>query len=238
MARDWLDFRDELEDRKSGVVTKEVEDALALSEQLTEPVKKEIRRKTNVGDRRRAAHGSWNREPLDGFSMDHSEVARRVIGLKYAGFALREAFEDAGKKYNLKPHTVENLYYKKKRLFDLAEVEHVGNAMREYEFNRAVCRTMLSQAGPMAVETLLEVMENEKSTPNVKSKVAIAVLKMLDLDGSASGKESGEAVATESLRLVREVVMNKNKEQESSIIDAEDAEILEEEDDCETRAYS
>ena len=228
-----MDFRDEQEDKKSGVITEEVEDALALAEQLTTPTKKEKKRKTNVGDRRRATHGSWSREPIDGYTMDHSEVARRVIGLKYAGFALREAFEDAGEKYSLRPHSVENLYYKKKRLFDLAEVEHIGNALREETFNRAVCRTMLSQAGPMAVETLVDVLQNEKSTPNLKSKTAIAILKMLDIDGSASGKDSGEAVATESLKLVREVVMNKNKEQESSIIEAEDVEILEESDDCE-----
>ena len=233
-----MDFRDERLDKESEVVTKEVEDALALSESLTTPTKKEKKRKTNVGDRRRATHGSWNREPIDGYTMDHSEVARRVIGLKYAGFALREAFEDAGEKYNLRPHSVENLYYKKKRLFDLAEVEHVGNALREENFNRAVCKTMLSQAGPMAVETLVEVLENEKSTPNLKSKTAIAILKMLDIDGSASGQRSGEAATTEYLKLVKEVVENRNKEQESSIIEAEDVEILEEEDDCETRADS
>jgi hypothetical protein len=235
MGREWVDFRDEWDDRQadkaSGVITPEVEKALDLAEELTKPAKIVPKRVNKSGDKRRIKHGSWEREPLDGYSLEHSNIARHVIGLKYAGYALKEAFDDASQKYELLPHSIENLYYGKKDLFELADAEHIENAIREYHTNLVVCRTMLSESGPRAVQTILDVMDDPKSTPNVRSKTAIAVLKMLNIDGSATANP-GEGVAKESLKLVRDMINQRGEDKGSHVIDAEDVEVLDERDEC------
>jgi hypothetical protein len=227
---DWLDFRDHYADRQAGLVTKELVDALDTAESLTKPVKPEPTNKRIMVKKRSLQIGAWEREPFEGYSEKHSNVARHVVGLKYSGEALREAFQNASEKYDLAANTIENLYYTKRRLFELAEQEHVENALRDYHSNLWICRTMLSEAGPRAIDTLLEVMDNRKSSPNVKAKTAIAVLKMLDIDGSSNANPT-ERAAVESLKLIRDMRKDITKEQESHIVEAEDAEILDEEDE-------
>lgn len=222
MVDGWTQWNSDKEDKESGVITPEVEGALITAAAMTKPLSQE-----ELRIRKRANHNSWKRTPFKGYSAKYSDMARHIIGLKYSGYALKEVFDSAAEKYGVKWKTVENMYYGKKDLIDLAEVEHVGLAIKEYEFNRATCRTMLSEAGPLAVQALIEAMSDERATPNVKLKSATAVIKMLDLDGSASGGQSSDAVAKESLKLVRDVLNQRKEEQESHIIDAEDVEFLE-----------
>lgn len=215
------------------------EDALKIAEQVCEPrdlipIKQDYRKKH--ASRRRIAHTTWHRKPINGYSQRHSDIARHVMGLKYAGEAMKEAFESAAGKYEMEPHSVETLYYRKTELFNLAEMELLESAMKEYHQNLWICRTALSQAGPIAVDTLTEILKNKDASDSVKSKSAIAVLKMLDVDGSANANPS-EKIVLESLKVVKQSMQNIQKGAESHIIDAEDAEIVEE-DASESRADS
>jgi len=202
-------------------------DPLKIAEKVTKPVTIVPVRENPVGKRRRAMHNQWHREPIDGYSLQHSNIARHVTGLRFGGEAQREAFESAGAKFGIKPHSVEVLYQRKKELFELAEHELMETAVREYHQNLWVSRTALSEVGPMAVDTLAEILEDPDASASVKSKSAIAVLKMLDIDGSANANPN-ERVALESLKVVRDVKLASMKEEESYVIDAEEAEIVEE----------
>ena len=227
---DWNQWQ-QVQARLRKNINEEADEAIAYVKKVTEPVKIIPKRETPRGDRRRASHQPWARTPLDGYSLQHSDIARHVTGLKYAGYAMREAFEDAAQKFEIKPHSVENLYYKKKTLFDLAEHEMMERAIKEYHQNLWLMRSALSQVGPVAVETLANILQNPDASMNVKSKSAIAVLKMLDVDGSSNANQN-ERVALESLKIIRDVTQSRIKEEESHVIDAEDAEILED-NECE-----
>jgi len=238
MSNDWDKFRQDLKDKESGVLTPDVVEAFEFaggdsiveetSDFVPDPITKKIARNKLV---RRSEHNTWNREPLDGYSLEHSNIARGVIGLKYSNYALREAFEVMAERHNIKPHTVENLYYKKRKLFELAEIEHVGNAIKEYNFNKAVCSTMLSQIGPRMVEVLADVADNPDSTQNVRLKAAIAALKLLGVDEANNGSLDGKspAVVSEALRSVSRIKEGIDGG-DSHVIDAE---VVQEENDCE-----
>ena len=200
---------------------------LKVAEMVTAPVAITPVRETPVGKRRREVHNNWHREPLDGYSLKHSDIARHVVGLRIAGEAQQEAFQSAGLKFGLKQHSVANLYVNKRELFDLAEHETMETAFREYHQNLWISRTALSGVGPLAVDTLAEILEDPDASASVKSKSAIAVLKMLDIDGSANANPN-ERVALESLKIVRDVKLASMKEDEGHVIDAEDAVVIEE----------
>jgi hypothetical protein len=123
---------------------------------------------------------------------------------------------------------VEKYYYRNKAAVTLVEEEHLTNAIKEYHTNLWAVRTMMSEAGPKAVKTIVAVMDSTKSSPNVKLKAAQAILKMMDVDGSANANPN-ESIAKESLRLVRDVMNKREEEQESHVIEAE---VLVEGNDC------
>jgi hypothetical protein len=211
-------------------VEKEAEKALKVADIVCEPAEiipaeQDPNKKHNP--RRRLRRAEWVREPINGYSAKHSDIARHVMGLKLAGEVMREAFASAASKFEISPVTVERLYYDKVELFDLAEQECITNGMKEYHQNLWICRTALSQAGPLAVQTLMDILEDPDATDSVRSKSAVAVLKMLDVDGSNNANPS-EKIALEGLKLVREVTLTKMKGEESHIVEAEDAEIVEE----------
>jgi len=227
----WNAFQTEKKDNRLDAEERS-KDAIHIADKVTKPVTIVPVRETSVGKRRRAMHNQWQREPIGEYSLQHSNIARHVTGLRFGGEAQREAFQSAADKFDLKPHSIEVLYHRKRELFDLAEHELMETAVREYHQNLWISRTALSEVGPMAVDTLAEILEDPDASASVKSKSAIAVLKMLDIDGSSNANPN-ERVALESLKMVRDVKLASMKEEESHVrdIDAEDAEIVEEEKD-------
>jgi hypothetical protein len=244
MSNDWDKYRQDVVDKASGVLTPEVIEALDFAgnpvEETSDFIPDEI---TKVAERnkrdkliRRAEHNSWKREPIDGYSLKHSNIAREVIGLKYSNYALREAFKYAAEARSMSPVTIEHLYYNKRKLFELAEVEHIGNAIQEYNFNKAVCSTMLSQIGPRMVQVLADVAENPDSTQNVRLKAAVAALKLLGVGDSNSDGMGGKsaAVVSEALRSVKKI-QDGIEGGDSHVIDAE---VVQEGNDCEDRTIA
>lgn len=224
---DWDDYITDVEDQESGVLTPEVEAAFALAERVTEPVEIVPRRESNVGDKRRIRHGKWSREPLDGCTIERSNMLRDIVALRFGGNALREAFKKVAENNDIIPNTVEKYYYRNPEAIKLAEEEHLTSAIAEYHTNLWAVRTMMSEAGPQAIKTIIEVMKSRKSSPNVKLKAAQAILKMMDVDGSANANPN-ESIAKESLRLVRDVMNKRSEGQTNSVIvEATDAEFEE-----------
>jgi hypothetical protein len=233
---DWSEYRDSLpaEDEADvpEVKPEDVEKAYETADRIEKEGTALAKRKYEKGDKRRKMHATWSRKPLDGCSVERSDLLRHIVALRFAGKALKEACEDAANTYEIKPHTAENYYYKHPDAVTLAEEEHLSNAIKEYQINLWTVRTMMSEAGPKAIETIINIMNARKSSPSVKLKAAQTVLKMMDVDGSASGK-SGTEVASESLKLVRKIIESREREQEGHVIEADDVEILDKEDDGE-----
>jgi hypothetical protein len=174
-------------------------------------------------------NGLRDREPINGISVEKSNMLRHIVGLRYSGCSYREAFEDASETYEIKPHSVENYYYKHQREVDIVEQEHLEYALKSYHNHLWAIRSMMSDAGPRAVRTLIGVMDDKKSSPNIKLKAAAYILKMVNADGSASSNPS-EHAAVEGLKLIRDLREGIKEEKESHIIDVvkfEDAEIVE-----------
>lgn len=223
--KDWNKFQQQQRDIRQEL-EKTADASIAVADNLCEPVKIVPQGdKHTPYSRRRSARKSWNRQPINGYSQIHSDIARHVVGLKYSNYPQREAFKSAAEHYDRSPVTVERLYFDKPTLFDLAEKELMENAITEYHQNLWVCRSALSQAGPIAVETLIDILEDDNASDSVRSKSAIAVLKMLDVDGS-NNANPGEKIALESLSLVRASMEKIGKKEESHVIEAEDAEII------------
>jgi hypothetical protein len=195
-------------------LTKEQKTAIQVAESMTDPASVVPRGKKNGRSNRK----SRNRRPFKGHSDLHSEIARHVQALRFAGWTDREAFSDAAEKFDRSPVTVERLYYDKRELFELAEMEHVENALVEHQKAIISSRALMAKAGPKAVNTLEGIMDDPKASANVKKDAAMAILKLNNIDGSTSVTPN-EKVAMESLKLIRDLAQSKEREEDSHIID-------------------
>ena len=235
MGNDWAAYKEKKQDEKCGVLTPEVNEALEYAGAAVPPPTDDFVRgnkaRPGTAVRRRAAHGAYAREPLDGCTIEQSNMARHIIGLKYSNYTLNESFAIVSKDTDIPVQTVRNLYYRKKKLIDLAEAEHVGNAIKEYQFNKAVCSTMLSQIGPKMVQVLADVADHPDASQNVRLKAAIAALKLLGVDDSNTGGTHGKSpqVVSEALKNIKRITDGIEGEEDHIV----DAEMVTEEDDCE-----
>jgi hypothetical protein len=160
----------------------DLEKALAASDQIAKPFKVVERRKTPGGSKRMLARNNtrW-REPLDGLDIKHSDWMRTIVAGRMAGKTIDEAAEMAG----ISTTSANNLIRRNHHAYDLA-VQEVGTRYaEEYQINLFVLKTALSEVGIKALNTLVDVMDNPESAAGVRVKAAQAVLKMVNLDGSA-----------------------------------------------------
>jgi hypothetical protein len=217
LSETWHDKADE----RNGLRTPEVNAALAICKETTN-------RGPNLPGRGKIDNGCRSREPINGLSTERSNLIRHIVGLRYSGYSYREAFQDAAQSYELKPHTAENYYYKHRDAVDFAEQEHLENALKSYHNHLWAIRSMMSDAGPRAVKTLIGVMDDKKSSPNIRLKAAAYILKMINVDGSANASPS-EHAAVEGLKLIKDLRTEIKDEKDSHIVDAvaaDDAEIV------------
>jgi hypothetical protein len=220
LTNTWEDKADE----RLGLHTPEVKLAIEVASQTTG-----AKRGPAPPGRGKMNNGLRDRDPINGISVEKSNMLRHIVGLRYSGDSYREAFEDAAIKYEIKPHSVENYYYKHQKEVDLVEQEHLEYALKSYHNHLWAIRSMMSDAGPRAVRTLIGVMDDKKSSPNIKLKAAAYILKMVNTDGSASSNPS-EHAAVESLKLIKDLREGIQEEKESHIVEAvqiDDAEIVE-----------
>lgn len=161
----------------------DLEQALAASEVVTKPFKVVERRKTPGGSKRALARNNtrW-REPLDGLDVKHSDQMRTIVAGRMAGKTLDEAAEMAG----ISITSASNLIRRNQHAYDLAVQEVGSRYVEEYQMNMFVLKTALSEVGIKALNTLVSVMDDPKSAAGVRVKAAQAVLKMINIDGSAT----------------------------------------------------
>ena len=219
---DWQNYKGRGDTRSDADIAHEVA-ARVTKIVPVEPPKRQI----PGGDKRKPTRGKEMRPPLNGCKMDQSDIIRHVIGMKYAGYTQQESFRSAGEKYDMKTDAVRSLLVRKQEAAELADAEHLERCLKAYHSNLWMVRTALSEAGPRAVRTLLEVMDSRDSSEATRMKAAVAVLKMIDVDGSANANPS-EKIASESLKLIRTIRTDLEQEKESHVIDCEDAVVIEE----------
>jgi hypothetical protein len=183
------------------------------------------KRTTPAGDKRKPVRGNATQTPLNGCKLEQSDIIRHVIGMKYSGYTQQEAFKSAGEKYDMDSGAVRSLIVRKQEATELADSEHLERCLKAYHSNLWMVRTALSEAGPRAVRTLLEVMDSKGSSEATRMKAAVAVLKMIDVDGSANANPS-EKIASESLKLIKTIRTDIEQEKESHVVDCEDAEVV------------
>jgi hypothetical protein len=84
-------------------------------------------------------------------------------------------------------------------------------------------RTGLSEIGPRAIRVLSEIMMDKKASPNVRVQCATTVLKLMDVDHSATGG-TNESLAKEFVSFLKDARKEINSDK---IIEAEEAEVIE-----------
>jgi hypothetical protein len=217
---DWKNYKGRGDTRSDADIAHEVA-ARVTKTVAVEPEK----RTTPAGDKRKPVRGKTAHPPLNGCKLEQSDVIRHVIGMKYSGYTQVEAFASAGKEYDMTPSAVRSLVVRKQQATEIADSEHLERCLKAYHSNLWMVRTALSEAGPRAVRTLLEVMDSKDSSEATRMKAAVAVLKMIDVDGSSNANPS-EKIASESLKLIKTIRTDIEQEKESHVVDCEDAEVV------------
>ena len=171
--------------------------------------------------------GTRDRKPLNGCTQRQSDILRHVNAFRYSGYTLREGFEDAARKFDIAPITAENTWYHNPEGQKMAEKEHLEKVLAKYHMNLVRVTDMLSDAAPLAVETLTKAMKSTKASQNVKTSAARDIIKLSKIaEAPAPTKQVNPTL--ESLRLVRDITAI--KEGNSHLVDIEDAEIVEEDE--------
>ena len=198
----------------------EEEKALATVKELTkEPPKEPVTSLYKGGGKRRKEYGSSSRPPFPGCSVEDSDTLRELVGLKYSGYTMKEAFEKVG----LPPGSGSGFIATRQDAYNMADHELMEVALRGYQSNLWIMRTALSELGPRAVRTLNEIMDSKKESGPTRLKAALAILKMVDVDHSATGGAQ-EGLAKELADGIRGALKDIGS---GRIIDAEDAEVVE-----------
>jgi len=203
---------------------KEIEDAHKLADKLSEPDPEPEVRLVRGGQKRQASR-SANRPPFNGCSKEESDLIRKFLALRFAGYTQREAFEEA----EVNPSKANSMMHRHKDAVEEAKQELLQSCLNEYHANLWMLRSALSEMGPRAVRTLGAVMDDKGASAHVRMKAAVSILKLINIDGGVTnGKDPGTADFLVTLRDNRS-----GKESNSVIIDAERVEVIDEdEDEC------
>ena len=199
-----------------------VEDAIKAAAPVLAPIPTEKQKLFNTG-RKRKEYGSSNRPPYDGCTAEESDQIRHFVSLKFAGYTLGEAAEEVG----IAKTGISGWQTRHQDAINLAEHECMERCLRAYQANLWIVRTGLSEIGPRAVKTLAEVMDNKKVAPGIRVKCAETVLKLMDVDHSATGGAT-EGFSREFANLLKDA---RREIGNNRIVDAEDAEVVDADDE-------
>jgi hypothetical protein len=165
---------------------------------------------------RRIEYSQKDRVPLEGHTKRQSEILRSVVGLKYSGKTLKEAFDIVAKDLEISSSTVENVWYKHPGGIDAATAEHLEMCLREYNTKMWIFRDALYDAVPRAIRVLDDLVTAPDASNSIKHKSAVAILRFANVN-DARAASTEEETAKASLKLL----MSKTKETSSHIVDAE-----------------
>lgn len=199
----------------------EEKESLEFSEKVTrQPKEKEVSL-VRTGPKRHE-YGKTNLPPFEGLNEENSEKIRIAVGAIFSGYSQKKACELSG----IPPNNYVNFQRSHLQAFEAAEKEIVERSYTRYHQNLWIIRTALTEAGPRAVRTIIDLMDNPKIAPGVRVKAAMGLLKMANVTGeAASGSEELKFELAETIRDARKEVKSE------SILEAEDAEVIEDGDD-------
>jgi hypothetical protein len=127
-------------------------------------------------------YGGTDRPPLDGASPRVSEIFRRVLASRFSGFTVKEACTQIG--------IDSSRLNKHKRDFpaawQAANQEIKEAVLQNLAANVWIVRSALSDVAPHAVRCLYELITSRTVKDSIRKDAAVQVLKLLDIDGSAS----------------------------------------------------
>ncbi len=194
-------------------------------ELTTDPEKAPERNLMKQGIKRKV-RGRSKRPPFPGCSIEDSATLRHLVGLKYSGHTMKESFEKVG----MNPSSGAGWLASRQDAYAMADHELMELALRGYQSNLWIMRTALSELGPRAVRTLGEIMDSKRESGPTRLKAATAVLKMVDVDHSATGGAQ-EKMADEILKNINSALTDITTGKIIDDVDAEDAEIIEDGND-------
>lgn len=195
------------------------EKAFAVANELTAEVPPEPEKSLVRAGTKKKIYARTNRPPFPGLSVEDSDILRHIIGLKFTGHTMAEAFDLSG----LNHSNGHQWLAARQDAYAMAEQELMEIALNGYQTNLWIMRTALSELGPRAVKTLGEIMDNKRESGNTRLKAAQSILKMVDVDHSATGGAQ-EGLAKELVEAIKSAT---NGGEKKNIIDAEDVEIVE-----------
>ena len=156
---------------------KECNDALEKSKEITRQGRPDL-----SGGIRDEFVGDTNRPPLKGATPAVSQLFRTVLACRFAGHTVKEACEMLG--------TTPSELNKRKRSYPDAWTEchqEIKEAvLQNLAANVWIVRSGLSDVAPHAVRCLYDLITNRTTKDSIKKDAAVQVLKLLDIDGSAS----------------------------------------------------
>lgn len=197
----------------------EVQEAFETLDKVTtkEPEKKVSLTKSG----RKKFYGKTQLPPFEGATQEESDQIRVFLACEYSGFSHDRSAEEAGCDRN-------HINILKRRLpkaWEEAETALVKASQERYHRNLWIIRTALTEAGPRAVRTVCDLMDNPQVPPATRLKAAIAMLKLANVDGSAAhGSEELKSEIAGAIRDARKEIKS------DRIIDAEEAEVIDDGD--------
>jgi hypothetical protein len=202
-----------------GYRQQEADEAVKEAGQFIKPIPQE---KTSIAPagRKRRQYNRSDRPPFEGCSVDESDQLRQIVAYKFAGYTQREALENVG----LSPTSGSAWITRRSNAYLQAEKEHLESCLRSYQTNLWVCRTALSEIGPRAIKTLAEIMDDKRVSASTRAKVATTILKLVDVDHSATGG-ANESLAKEFVGFLKEARQG-IKGETIVDLDAEEAEVV------------
>lgn len=195
----------------------EIASAELTAEKLTQPEEEKEIRLVRHGRKKEEGYGVTNLPPLIGCTKDQSDLIRHLIGLKFAGYTQTKAFELA----QVPASTAVSLLRRHEDAVDEATYELLERCKKSYLSNLLMLRSALSEQGPQAVRVLGAVMNDKKASAAARVNAAKIVLKMVNVDGSVGA--TGEGEPKEFLVTLKD---NRTGIESSSVVDADDVEIL------------
>lgn len=197
----------------------EAKEAIDAASEFISPVPEKKETRIQPAGNKRKERELSDRPPLPGCTAEQSEKIRHIVGYKMTGRTQKEAFEALG--WDVVKGT--NFIRNRRDAIAAAEKEILEICLQQYQHNLWIVRTALSEIGPRAVRTLATIMDDPKVSAGIRSKVATTILKMVDVDHSATGGNQ-ESLAKEFVSFIKET---KKELRSETIVDAEDAEVLE-----------
>ena len=152
-------------------------EALALSKEFTSRGRPDL--SSGVRDE---LYGDPNRPNLSGATKRTSDVFRHLIAARFAGHTVKEGCEMLG----IGASDLNKLKRTHTDAWKEAHQEIKEAVLQNLAANVWITRSGLSDVAPHAVRCLYEIITDRKVGAGIRKDAAVQVLKLLDIDGSAS----------------------------------------------------